>query len=93
MNCHKEKSITDRLEAALDALAAIEHDRWAHWQLYVHSKATRNEDGSLTIPVDLVERWERQITTPFDDLTTQEKDSDREQVRRYLPTVVAAISP
>lgn len=71
----------------LERLAAIEHERWAHWQRYMHDKASRNEDGSLTLPADLVARWERLIVTPYSDLTEAERESDRDQVRRYLPLV------
>ncbi|WP_334001379.1 hypothetical protein [Burkholderia gladioli] len=71
----------------LEQLAAAEHDRWAHWQRYMHSKAIRNNDGSLTIPADLVSRWERLMETPYTELTDDERQSDREQVQRYLPVL------
>jgi len=71
--------------ALLEELAAIEHQRWAHWQRYVHEKCSRNPDGSLTIPAELVSRWDRLIGTPYSGLTDEERESDREQVRRYLP--------
>jgi hypothetical protein len=79
------------LDGLLDELAAIEHERWAHWQRYVHSKAERQPDGSLLIPADLVARWEKQIGTPFDQLSNKEKSSDREQVQKYLPVLKAAL--
>ena len=49
------------------------------------------EDGSLVIPVEMVQRWERQIATPYPDLTEAERSSDIEQVKRYLPTVIGAL--
>lgn len=67
----------------MEKLAAIEHERWSDWQRYVHGLCTRNPDGSYTIPAPLVERWERQINTPYDQLTEAEKQSDRDQVARY----------
>ncbi|KRE76290.1 hypothetical protein [Arthrobacter sp. Soil762] len=70
--------------AALEATAAVEHERWAHWQKYLHEQGTLLEDGSLLIPSHLVERWERQIATPYDALSDQEKSSDREQALEYL---------
>jgi hypothetical protein len=72
-----------------ERLAAIEHERWADWQRYLHSKATDliGSGGALVIPADLVERWERQIATPYADLSEAEKDADREQVDRYWPLV------
>lgn len=67
-----------------EALAALEHARWAHWQRYVHDTAIHNADGSLTIQRELVERWERQIATDYGDLTEREKDSDRAEADKTL---------
>lgn len=75
----------------LDRLAEIEHERWAHWQRFVHDSCQEQEDGSLVIPAEVVQRWERQIATPYPDLTQAERDSDIEQVKRYLPTVIGAL--
>lgn len=75
----------------LDRLAEIEHERWAHWQRFVHDSCHEQEDGSLVIPAEVVQRWERQIATPYPDLTQAERDSDIEQVKRYLPTVIGAL--
>ena len=66
-------------------LAAIEHERWADWQRWLHSQCVKNEDGSLTIPAPLVERWERQIATDFWALSGPEQQSDLDQVDRYWP--------
>lgn len=66
-----------------EKLAATEHERWSHWQRYMHDLCTRNDDGTLTIPKASVEHWERLMDTPYDQLTEKEKDSDREQVHRY----------
>ncbi|MCW1410761.1 MULTISPECIES: hypothetical protein [Rhizobium] len=79
------------LDGLLDELAAIEHDRWAHWQRYVHDKSQKQSDGSLLIPAELVARWEKQIETPFALLSDKEKDSDRKQVQKYLPLLKAAL--
>ena len=73
--------------ALVEKLASIEHERWSHWQRYVHSQCVQGEDGSLTIPADLVRRWSAQIATSYDALSEAEKESDREQVRRYLPMI------
>lgn len=83
---------TDRIiDGLLDQLADIEHARWAKWQRYMHSKALKQPDGSLIIPADLVGRWERQIETPFHSLSEAEKESDRDQVREYLPIIKQAL--
>jgi hypothetical protein len=69
----------------VEELATLEHERWAHWQKYVHSQGSRQNDGSLVLPAHLVDHWERQINARYEDLTNTEKESDREQVRKYLP--------
>ena len=78
-----------------EKLADIEHQRWADWQNFLHSKCKIKTKAALAgmsvikinngliIPQDCVERWERQINTPYSELTKKEKDSDREQVMRY----------
>lgn len=77
-----------KMERMVDELANVEHERWAHWQRYLHSKCVSDDDGSLTIPAELVERWELQMNTPYSELSEAEKESDREQVRRYLPIII-----
>lgn len=75
----------------IERLAAVEHARWAHWQRYLHEQCRPNSDGSLTIPAELVRRWTTQMNTPYAELSETEKDSDREQVERYLPIIEQTI--
>ena len=56
-------------------------------QQVVDGICERLADGRLAIPADLVARWEKQIMTPYEQLSEQEKDSDREQVQRVLPVL------
>ena len=46
----------------------------------------------LLLPADLVARWEKQIDTNYAGLDDQERESDREQVRRYLPLIASALA-
>ena len=66
-----------------EKLADIEHERWSGWQKYLHSKCTKNEDGSLTIPAGCVFHLESLIKTPYKNLTEKEKESDRTEVKKY----------
>lgn len=75
-------------KSTLDRLAAIEHERWASWQQYVHDHGEQQPDGSLIVPADLVSHWNTQIKTPYSELSEQEQESDRKQVRKYLPTII-----
>jgi hypothetical protein len=76
-----------KLEALVEQFARVEHERWSHWQRYMHSKCERAPDGSLVIPANLVTQWESQMNTPYSELSEREKESDRDQVRRYLPMI------
>lgn len=74
--------------------ADLEHDRWARWQKYMFSKMEYSEyqkDGKTiacyVLPADLWERWNRQIDTPYENLSEEEKESDRKETRNYLPLV------
>jgi hypothetical protein len=68
----------------LEDMANVEHVRWSGWQKYLHSKCTKNDDGSLTIPAGYVRNLERLIKTSYRELTEQEKESDRDEARKSL---------
>lgn len=70
-----------------ERLAAIEHERWAAWQSWMHAQCNQYGDGTLLIPAALVARWERQIATPYAELSEAERASDREQVDRSWPLI------
>ena len=71
-----------------EALANQEHDRWARWQSYLHGLCVKNDDGSLTIPTDKAERWQRQIRTPYEELSEREKGSDRKEANETLALLI-----
>lgn len=70
--------------ALREKIAAVQHEIWAHWMRYLFSVSIKNEDGSCTIPVEKVQRWMRQLDTPYDALTDKEQSSDREQAEKVL---------
>jgi hypothetical protein len=86
-----EAEVSALLAGLMEELAAVEHVRWSAWQAHVHASAERRPDGSLVIPAAAVARWERQIAAPYAALDESEKESDRRQVRRYLPVIEAAL--
>lgn len=73
-----------------EQLAAIEHERWSDWQTWVHKVINEGVEG--TTLEQFMERWERQINTPYAELSEAEKNSDREQVDRYLPLISQTVS-
>ena len=63
--------------------AVLEHDRWARWQKWCH-KVLRENCPSPELE-KVLERWDRQIATPYSELSEVEKESDRKETRNYLP--------
>ena len=86
------KDIEVVLGGLIEVLASIEHERWSHWQKYMHGQGIKQPDGSLLMPANLVKRWERQLESDYQSLPEDEKESDREQVRKYLPVIADALS-
>lgn len=70
----------------IERLADAEHASWARWQAYLHSKCLHHPLGKL-IPEASVDHWQRQIETPYVELTEREKQSDRDEVAHILPAI------
>ncbi len=80
----------------IEKLAPIQHEIWAHWMEYLFSKCSEQEifdngrhfkTGNLVINKELVERWKRQIETPYSELSETEKQSDINQVLKFIDLV------
>jgi len=53
------------------------HIVWAEWMLYVFQNCKSDVEGNMIIPKDLVKRWKRQSSQTFDELTEEEKFTDK----------------
>jgi len=87
----KEKKIEKIIKEFIEKGADLEHERWAKWQAYLFSKSEWTKNGYL-IPKELCKRWQRQIDTPYEKLSEQEKESDRKEVRKYIPLLEEVLS-
>lgn len=91
----RERIVGD-IKGLIEILADIEHDRWAKWQKYMHSKMNVQETAEhntvIFFPNELFKRWSRQINTPYSKLSEDEKESDRNQVRPYMEIIIKAIT-
>jgi len=58
----------------LERLASLEHEQWAHWTRYMLNNLNKEN----------IQRWRRQIETPYDQLSEDEKESDRRWARRVI---------
>lgn len=81
---------------AIELLAALAHDQWSGWMKYLFEKcqqaastrATFYNGPGVVIPAPSVERWVRQMNTPYADLPEEEKESDRVEARKVLNLLV-----
>ncbi len=72
----------------IEKMAEMEHIRWAKWQNYLHSFLTwNNEIQAWVLPHEKKDHWQMQIHTPYQMLSEKEKESDRDQVKPYLPLI------
>ncbi|MHA1344252.1 MAG: hypothetical protein ACTSQG_09710 [Promethearchaeota archaeon] len=57
-----------------EKLADLEHYQWATWAEYMIDNWTKEN----------IEKWKRQLRTPYEDLSEKEKNSDREWADKVL---------
>ena len=68
----------------IEKLAELCHEQWSDWMKYLFSRCKVNFDGSVTIPEWAVTRWKNQIITTYEDLSENEKNSDRDEARKFI---------
>ena len=78
----------------VEEMAALAHDIWARWMQYMFDQGhfdSVNHPGmkmnALVCPVEVWERWTRQMNTPYHELSEKEKESDREIALQYLDII------
>jgi hypothetical protein len=60
----------------VEALADAEHTAWARRMAHLFTQGEHHADGSFTLPGGEVKALQRQVATPYSDLTEQEKAHD-----------------
>jgi len=70
-----------------ERLAELCHSQWSGWVRYMFSKGMLNEDGTWTMPVEFVQRWTRQMNTPYAELSDSEQNSDRDEADKFIKLV------
>ena len=74
------KKKEDRKNSLLERLAELEHDQWASWTDHFLDKVYRQNPPDK----EAIRRWERQIKTPYEELSEEEKEADRKWARRII---------
>ena len=78
----------DNRERVREHLAALCHEQWSGWMRYLFSKCEATLPGTgKIIPQWAVDRWMRQATDTYAELTEEEKDSDRKMADRILAII------
>ena len=67
----------------LEKLAEIQHDIWSHWMEYLFEQG-KMVGGEFFIKESKVLRWKRQMTTDYNNLSDEEKESDRNVIRDFF---------
>lgn len=95
------QSAVEGLTETRERLADLEHEQWAHWTKYmlgvleplidfaqkVYDAGVDEEDvGAANLALD---RWQRQIETPYEALTESEKNSDRTWADKVIALMAA----
>jgi len=70
-----------------EQLSELAHNQWSDWMKYLFSKGIFNEDGTWTMPKWAVDRWNRQMNTNYQDLSNEEKESDRNEADKMLEII------
>jgi hypothetical protein len=84
-----------------EALAEYAHDAWSGWMKYLFSKgefievgvnAAGDTERVFLMPTWAVDRWMRQMVTPYRILPENEKASDREEADKML-SIISGCEP
>ena len=73
-----EKAVkTKSDDELLEKLADLEHQQWIHWTKYMLDNMSDEN----------INRWKKQIETPYSELSEKEKESDREWAEKVLKII------
>lgn len=70
-----------------EQLAALAHKQWAGWMRYMFTRGDHRSNGDWLVPWEWVQRWQRQMNTPYEHLSSGEQESDRKEADRVLALV------
>ena len=94
-----DKSFQEKMSALVDIYPDIKkalgmreelsdniHESWSRWMKYLFSKCRKfsSETGEWIMPKWSVDRWMRQMETPYSDLPEEEKDTDRAEADKII---------
>ena len=81
---NKGRNKGETMDNGIERMSDHIHSVWARWIEYMFSFCTENDNGTLTIPKENVDRWSRQRRATYAELLEAEKESDRIEAREIL---------
>jgi hypothetical protein len=78
-----------------ELLAAYAHEAWSGWMKYMlnEKRGWHDNYGGWTIAAEYVDRWTRQMNTPYADLPEYEKISDRAEANKIGKVMGLWVTP
>jgi len=72
----------------IEWLAALSHDQWTGWTRWMMDHWNTTHPGGETFQ----ERWQRQMRTPYAELSESEKGSDRQEAQRVIDLLIGYLN-
>ena len=67
-----------------EKLAELCHDQWSGWMKHMFSKCNVTKKGIVKIPLVYANAIKRQMNTSYENLSENEKNSDRKEADKFL---------
>lgn len=84
----KKENKIDFLDEFIEKAAELEHTRWANWQKHLHSKLFFDAyTTGWVLSEELKKHYEELIAADYNNLSEENKEKDRVEVRKYLPLI------
>ena len=80
--------MSNEAEVFLNQLASLAHDAWLRRVELLLSQSVRHEDGSVTLPADVVAHVQRQMDTLYAALPASERERFRSEARKMCAVVL-----
>jgi len=74
-----------------EAIAELCHDQWSDWMGYLFNRCDCSSNGALVIPKLAVDRWQKQMNTMYEDLSADEKNSDRKEADKFIKLLIKSL--
>ena len=66
-----------------EEIAAHCHEQWVGWMGRIFGYSGIDRQGNCVVPRELYKRWRSLMKTSYDDLSEEEKDSDRKEADEF----------